>query len=192
MIQQWQALFAELDTTNEGQEILSTEELQEFEMQNRIILPTEYREYCQVFGTGLFGHGIRIYCPTPALLEYSKASLESIKEELKMFPSDNRERDNRLKALMGSGFVFADDFGANIALWDLRSYSERDDNYDIYLVDIDGSDEELYQVGRSFFEFVCGYCLGRAPYSFLPEDKRPEVDTPQIFTSFAGYRDSRF
>jgi RNAse (barnase) inhibitor barstar len=173
MLEQWQTLFLELEVTNQGREILNEEEFLRFETQDDVPSPVGYKEFCQIFGTGSFGNFVRVFCPSPHLVRYSTLSLESIKEKIECFPSENIERDNQLRNLLNNGFVFGNDFGANIAVWDLRTYSETDQSYDIYWIDIDSSDENLHQIGRDFFEFVCNFCLGRGTYELPPEDKRP-------------------
>jgi hypothetical protein len=184
MIGQWQELLSQLEVINSGSEICTQEEILFFESRNRIILPTGYKEYSQIFGTGLLGYGMHIYAPTSYLIEYSQETLESFRETLVMFPSESPQRDKRLDSLFQSSFIFGDDSGAHVALWDLRTFGD-DENYDIYWVDIDLIDEE-YQIGRDFFEFVSGFCLARASYDFLPVEKQPSLDQPQRFESFAS------
>jgi len=43
--------------------VMSLEDLQEFETDNNMSFPKEYKEFCQVFGSGIFGNEIRISCP---------------------------------------------------------------------------------------------------------------------------------
>ena len=183
MIEQWQALLSELQIDSEGEEIIEPEKLLRFESENDINLPTEYKEFCQIFGTGTFGGFTRIFCPNSDLSDYSRLTLESIRELTELFPSGNIQRDFRLKDLTNNGFVFGDDFGANVAVWDLRTYREEDQSYDIYWIDIDALDEDLYHAGRSFFEFTHNFCLNRGSYNFLPADKRLSAeDRVQTFT----------
>jgi hypothetical protein len=184
MLSEWNQLLAQIEILEEGSEILNKEGLSRFEVENNILLPPGYKEFCQTFGTGSFGNFIRIYSPNQNLVEYSRLSLESISEQVELFPSENLTRDSNLQSLLENGFVFGDDFGANIAIWDLRTYSDLDKSYDIYWIDIDASDKDVYRVGRDFFEFVTDFCLGRGTYEYLPEDKRPPSDI-QTFTRFA-------
>lgn len=182
MIGQWQKLFSQLEVIDPGSEICTREEIFLFEDRNGIVLPSGYKEYSQVFGTGLFGYGMHVYAPTSYLIEYSKETLESFRETLVMFPSEDLQRDERLDSLFQSSLIFGDDSGAHVALWDLRTYGD-DENYDIYWVDIDLIDEE-YLIGRDFFEFISGFCLSKASYDFLPIDKCPPLEQPQRFESF--------
>jgi hypothetical protein len=187
MLQQWQALFGELEIVQQNPQILNEEELSRFEAENNILLPTGYKEFCQTFGTGSFGNFIRIFCPDQDLVEYSNLSLEAIREEIESFPSGRPDRDSSFQSLLANSFVFGDDFGANIAVWDLRTYSVLDEGYDIYWIDIDASDEELYRVGRNFFEFVNNFCLGQDALDLLPQEKRPLTDSIlQTFTQFSS------
>ena len=186
MLKQWQTLFAGLEIVEQNPEVFSEEELARFEVENKVLLPTGYKEFCQIFGTGSFGDFIRIFCPNQSLVEYSELSLESISENIELFPSGRLDRDSSLQSLLKNSFVFGDDFGANIAAWDLGTYSNLDESYDIYWIDIDASDEDLYRVGRNFFEFVTNFCLGQGAYDFLPEEKRPLTNIPQRFTQFSA------
>jgi hypothetical protein len=43
--------------------VISLSNIQRIEAENNISLPEEYKEYCQVFGTGIFGNDIRVFCP---------------------------------------------------------------------------------------------------------------------------------
>ena len=186
MLKQWQTLFAELEIVEQNPEVFSEEEISRFEGENKVFLPTGYKEFCQIFGTGSFGDSIRIFCPNQSLVEYSELSLESISENIELFPSGRLDRDGSLQSLLKNSFVFGDDFGADIAAWDLRTYSNLDESYDIYWIDIDASDEDLYRVGRDFFQFVTNFCLGKGAYDFLPEEKRPLTSIPQRFTQFSA------
>lgn len=183
MMQQWQNFLSQLQLINSGCEITDLADLLRFEIHHNIILPQEYKEYCQVFGTGRLGYGMHIYTLTPYLVKHSEETLATLIEDLELFPSNDVVRDQSLKNLLQAGFVFADDSGAHVALWDLRTYRNEDKSYDIYWVDIDlVSDAD--RIGRSFFEFVSDFCLGKSPYEFLPEAKRPPSNQPQIFESF--------
>jgi hypothetical protein len=186
MIRQWQNLLAQLEIIDSGREICSANDLLRFQTENSILLPRGYKEYCQVFGTGLLGYAMHVYAPTLALVEYSQGSLQAFLEQLERFPLENEEKNSRLKDLFRNAFIFADDSGAHVALWDLRTYGD-DENYDIYWIDLDLIDEE-YWIGRDFFEFISGFCLSRGSYDFLPEKKRPPVDEPQRFESFIKIR----
>ncbi len=187
MIQQWQALFAEIEIIQQNPQILNEEELSRFEAENNVILPAGYKEFCQTFGTGCFGDFVRIYCPDQDLVTYSNLSLEAIKEEIESSPSEQPDRDSNFQSILANGFVFGDDFGANIAVWDLRTYSEIDESYDIYWIDIDASDDDLCRVGRDFFEFVTNFCIGQDAYHLLPEEKRPSTSSiPRAFTQFSS------
>ncbi len=188
MLQQWQELFNSLDIIVEnGPAVLTEVELARFEAENNILLPSGYKEFCQVFGHGVLGDWIRVKCPSHDRIVYSRLSSEASIEHIEYFPSGNLNRDNALKDLFRNNFNFADDFGANDAVFDLRTYSQLDESCDIYWVDLDTEDEDLYRVGRDFFEFVTNFCLGRGDYTALPENKRPggcatTHDIPQTFT----------
>lgn len=175
MIENWQALLAQLEVIDSsfGSEIWSEEDFQAFEIKTGIILPTEYKEFCQVFGTGCFGDFVSIFCPN---IQLSNICLEAIKDEITEFPHQDLEKmlDRKsLIQLLDSAFVFGTEPRANSIFWDLRTYSELDKSYDIYWANSDCFDGEIYQVGRNFSEFVRDFCLGTKSYEILPERKHP-------------------
>jgi SMI1-KNR4 cell-wall len=185
MTQKWQELFEQIDFSDHGKELCNASDFARFETDLGFIFPDDYKTYCQLFGTGLLGYAMHVYAPTPHLIEYSNGALELLKERVERFPSKNSERNKRLFSLFESSFIFADDSGVYVAMWDLRTYSEEDKSYEIYWIATDDpSGEDGYSLGRSFYEFVYGFCFGRLSYDFLPEDLRPPSDEPQTFQSF--------
>jgi hypothetical protein len=185
MIQQWQSLLTQLEVINEEQEIFSAENLSTFEQNTGILLPASYKEYCQVFGTGIFRGIMTIFCPSDSLLEYSALSIEALQENLELFPSEDTERDSNLRSLLDHSLVFGDDRGANIAVWDLRTYSDIDQSYDIYWVSIDADDPVLYRINRDFYEFISDFCIRTTLHEALPDEKRPgELDAELTFVRF--------
>lgn len=153
--------------------LLTEEELQIFESKTGLILPEDYKTFCQRFGSVFFDNCITIYRPSEKLLAYSKKSINHLKSVIKEYPSKDAQTDIELQSLLNSAFVFLDNDGTNLAFWDLRTYKQSDKSYDIYWIKCDDFDDEVYKVGRSFSEFILNFCLGRNFYSFLPESMQP-------------------
>jgi SMI1-KNR4 cell-wall len=176
MNEKWQNLLArvELIESGEGQEIPSEEELLEFESQTSSILPFEYKEFCKLFGTGIFGDNLRIYCPPD--IEMSQISIGVMLDEIESFPNLKHSKVmpiTDIKNLLDYSLVFADTPCSDAILWDLRTYSDLDKSYDIYWTNDDGFDGDIYQVGRDFFEFVEKFALDINSYKVLPKSMRP-------------------
>lgn len=188
MLQKWRNLLSSIEIVSGNlQRVLSQEELEAYEVERGIVLPEAYKDYCQVFGEGIFGDAIRIYCPSNYFYDSSRSLIESLMEDLNTF-LDNSERKNWLEKLLKSALIFGDDFGANVALWDLKSYKEIDHSYDIYWVSIDiETKEDCHLVGRDFFEFIEKFCLGTRSRKVLPEEKWQQFEQiPHTFTSFSS------
>lgn len=174
-MEKWQSLFSRLEIIDEDEEILTEESLQEFENDKDIVLPLEYKNFCRVFGTGLFGDFVFVASPSHEFYNFAEVALEGIRSELKLFPSHDLSRDQELEELLDSAFVFGgDSVWGNLGFWDLRTYSESDQSYDIYWIGTDLLDEDAYLVGRNFFDFVQDFCLGTEAYKVLPDLKQPE------------------
>ena len=67
-MKKWYELLKDANV-KKTQYLISVDDLQTFEIDNNVSLPEEYKEFCQVFGSGVFGNEIIIYCP-PAI-EYT-------------------------------------------------------------------------------------------------------------------------
>ena len=174
----WLNLLAQIEIIElpSGSDIWTQEELSQFEKETDIILPQNYKEYCQVFGSGQFGDYMTIYAPYPYL---SSMSLENIKEEIVEFPEPQHGKKmnvESLNELLNSAFVFGTNSICDIAFWDLRTYSDSDRNYDIYFANSDYFGGDIYLLGRDFYEFVRDFCLGLKSYEVLPADKRPRSE----------------
>ena len=91
ILEKWQSLLNQLKIRQSpyGSEFWSLEELNKFEDETGIIFPVGYKEYCQIFGSGGFGDFVGIYCPR---LDFSKALLSSLKDEIVNFPEPEHEK----------------------------------------------------------------------------------------------------
>jgi hypothetical protein len=80
----------------------------------------------------------------------------------------DQDKANLLKRLIERGYPFGTTVNGDSFFWDLTSYSEADQSYDIYWI----PDEEITcvtHVGRDFFEFISEVCLGPRLSELLPE-----------------------
>ncbi|HEY9852824.1 MAG TPA: SMI1/KNR4 family protein [Leptolyngbyaceae cyanobacterium] len=181
MLENWQALLAQLKVfeSDESQEIWQPEQLKLFELETGIILPEQYKEFCQVFGTGMFGDYMRIYCPN---IYMSNLFINSVKDDVNNFPDPSHGKImdvESLKKLLEFAFMFGDNPSSDIVFWDLSSYSKSDDSYDIYIANSDCFAGDIHKIGRNFYEFIRDFCLGTRSYELLPESMRP---APQELT----------
>ena len=175
MIKQWEALMVQLEVNGDNieQGTWSQNNLQTFETETGIVLPEDYKEYCQIFGTGRLGNYMRIYCPN---IYYSELTLGAIRDEIDQ-ASDPTHSEimniEDIKQLLDCAFVFGDNASADIVFWDLRTYQNLDKSYDIYLANSDCFDGEIHKVGRIFYEFVLDFCLGTKSLEILPDEMQP-------------------
>jgi SMI1 / KNR4 family (SUKH-1) len=184
---QWRELLSTLHVTEEeGTELSSEHDLSNFELEFNVRLPSGYKHFCQIFGTGLIGDFLRIYCPSRNLVG-SQEVIMGMAEQLRDHPSGNAKRDQEYIELLNLSLGFADDFGNVMFSWDLRTFSELDNSYDIYCGVWESPDEDdPILVGRDFFEFIQDFCLGRRAYEILPDSLKcivPE-EIPLTFERF--------
>ncbi|MCU0543251.1 MAG: SMI1/KNR4 family protein [Oscillatoriaceae cyanobacterium Prado104] len=172
MINQWRQLLATLEVTEDdsGLEILSEDELTAFEIQNNITLPTDYKEFCQILGTGCLWDLVLIFCPSNYLLETQKDMIGAMIDQIRRYPSQDFNRDIEYINLLNSAFMFGEVGESRLIFWDLRTYSESDKSYDIYWADWETPEcgERIF-IGRNFFEFVRDFCYGTKSFDLIPE-----------------------
>ena len=172
-MQKWQSLLAHLEVFDEQGECLTEEEMLQFETTNNIKLPKDYKNFSQVFGSGRFGEFIIIYSPIRSHY-FHQFPLETIQYEITnrlWYSLEELEKNMNLESiadLLKGAFVFGEDGGTYIAIFDLKTYSESDYSCDIYWVHCPEFDGGIYHVGRDFWEFVCNFCLGTKYYEILP------------------------
>jgi hypothetical protein len=142
----------------------SEEDLQIFEAHIGFKLPKEYREYCQVFGTGMFYETIVVYdvCSSGFIYPWNPVyrmfcQLEDFKEALRV---GYRRRNPEVLSMIDSWHIFGRRAlsGTIFFIFDLSSYGELDQACDIYMVA--DSNLGVIKLGRSFYQFVCDYCIG--------------------------------
>lgn len=152
-----------------------------FEQQHNIVFPPDYREFCKLFGSGMAGDLFRFWCPGCAQLADRQEDLILTPNYIRKFPSDNPEVDRQKIEILENGFIFADNLGSHILLWDLRTYRNEDSSYDIYYALWDAPESDVLEddikfVGRSFFELVRDFCYGSRRYELHPPDECVDVE----------------
>jgi hypothetical protein len=172
MINQWRQLLANLEVIEDdlGGEILSEDELTAFEIPNNITLPADYKDFCQIFGTGSLWDLVVIFCPSNYRLE-AQDMIGGMIDQIRRYPSPNLNRDLEYINLLSSAFMFGEyGAGGSLIFWDLITYSESDKSYDIYWADWETPEcGERVFIGRSFFEFVRHFCYGTKSFDLIPQ-----------------------
>ena len=179
-LEKWKTLLAQTEVIYENTDHLwtqSSSQLLEYQNKTGVTLPSEYKEFCQIFGSGSFTKNeFQIFCPDPTDEGRGPVSSEdaivAIKESYP-YPEEVHELlDSSYMFGVGNGFIFF--------LFDLRTYSDLDKSYDIYLVD-DEINNSVHYLGRSFFEFIQEMCLGeRATLEFPMLKNRAESDDGDV------------
>ncbi|MEG3936472.1 MULTISPECIES: WD40 domain-containing protein [unclassified Microcoleus] len=190
MKQKWQALLNYLEFIEDPYcgEVWDEQQIINFELQNNVVLPADYKDFCQVFGGGMFGDYMQLWCPSKEL----QLGINVLKIEIDNYVYNNPDNSldlESLNKLLSYAFVFGDNSCAEILFWNLESYSNLDNSCDIYLVRLDSFEGNLYQVGRNFFEFVCDFCLGTKAYEVLPEWMHPYPQ--ELHYTFTQYRQKK-
>jgi hypothetical protein len=134
-------------------------DLELFESEAGHKLPSEYKKYLEVFGAGGFGlDGFRIDCPNvyniDAFLGGNVSILESCLETFKI----DKKWTSKLQGLLENSYIFGDGSNKVEFVFDLRTWSNIDQSYDIYGLNF--STCCFFQIGRDFFEFVRDCCIG--------------------------------
>jgi hypothetical protein len=175
MLSEWNQLLEQIKIDGSVWTCSSESDLRNFETRTGIVLPTAYKEFCQVFGSGEFDllFIYAIAADDPPMEIHTEDNLECLMMQ-DPFDYDEALRRNleRLKALVSHSLLFGANGDGSIFFWDLETYSSDDESYDIYVASFD--DYSDYKIGRSFFNFVRDICLGDEEYSSLPENFRPQ------------------
>jgi len=168
-------------------DIMTEEDLNHFEAQSKIRLPPDYRDFCQIFGSGMFGDYMRIRCP---YIQEQEEKITLIREAI-VSPSEgvlSTENQSLIQDLINHSFIFGDNHNSEYVLWNLNTYREDDKSYDIYLMTLYPINS--YFLCRSFFEFIRDYCLNIKMLEIFPQ---AEVSLLEIvhptFTQFSNLKD---
>ena len=186
MLETWKNLKLQLEEIPNRylpNEVCTEKELLDFETKTQVILPPDYKECYQVFGSVAFGEYLQIHCLNFKLsqfwIESLKWGIDSAVGRGAINMRDSSIRNaGKMKNLFDSAFVFGGSDTLLVLFWDLRTYSETDKNYDIYLArgeDFDG----VYLVARDFTKFVLDFCLGTKSHEILPEYMHPSLQSLQ-------------
>ncbi|MBW4444694.1 MAG: SMI1/KNR4 family protein [Plectolyngbya sp. WJT66-NPBG17] len=195
MESKWVNLIEKLEiVSSEGQEVLCEEDLRLVELECNIVLPADYKCFCQYLGSGMLSDSVRIYCSTLAFIRESKENLtymiDRINEYVRNDVQRDLERDQNYLTLLNSAFVFGDSAtGHDVIFWDLQGYDELDQSYDIYWADLDLPEcVDPVKVGRDFFGFIQDFCYENQMVNDLVPDLmvfNPQEDSKPIFRQFA-------
>ncbi|MDJ0718447.1 MAG: SMI1/KNR4 family protein [Prochloraceae cyanobacterium] len=183
-MQKWIDLLQNITLTEKASKLVIISQLQlfNFEAETGIILPAEYKNFCQIFGSGMFGDLVSIHYLSSSLVQASTKAIEIVKQQIKKYPSKNKLQDKKLINWLNSLLIFASDDRGNIAAWDLKSFDELKNTYDIYWIQIDDFNDKMYKITSNFFDFINNFCLGRKSFDFLPEYMR--LEPCDSFTSY--------
>lgn len=193
IIEKWEALLTALTVIRQSGSICSEAEIEQVEKELGFKFPTGYKEYCRIFGSGSFGQGdapefFRVYCPCPSPssidIRQTGHNLIGLKLDLDASePLEDAEKAKVLHRLLENGYAFCDTDIADRFIWDLTTYREDDQSYDIYWIP-DERVEEIRLVGRDFFEFIDKFCLGDGwKIPFPEEDASDNMNAKERFFS---------
>lgn len=163
----WGTLFSEIEIIKTPIEwVPSTGQLDEYEAETGIRLPTSYREFVQLFGAGTLGGNFVISCPGYGdgkrvdLLTSNQFVHECMEDELEEY-CDNPELFRRMHFFAQAG-ENEENFG-----WD-PAEADAGDEYAVYVTY--SSSMKIERVAESFEEFVRNICLGSGYFSFYGVD----------------------
>jgi SMI1 / KNR4 family (SUKH-1) len=170
MSEKWKKLIQKLEVfVGKGQETLDAETLSATEAEYKITFPSDYKEFCQVLGSGELDKA-RVYCPTKFFIEASERRIQEAIRHIERF-GENLKRDQQYIEQLRSAFVFGESTtGEYLIFWDLRTYHESDGSYDIYWADsVDPGGVDPVTLGRDLFNFIQNFCYGTEAFDLVPE-----------------------
>lgn len=200
-IKKWETLITTLTVAKKSSLICSEVEIERAEKELGFKFPVGYKEYCRVFGSGSLGQGdaptfFRVYCPccpqTLFDIRHTGHNLIGLKIDVEAIePIEDVDKAQLLYRLLDYGYVFGDSDRADRFIWDITTYSEEDQSYDIYWIP-DEEAEEITLVGRNFFDFLDKFCLGTGWKIMFPEEYLSDMPETQerFFTALEQYTGS--
>jgi hypothetical protein len=201
MIKRWEALLATLTVAKKSDLICSEADIDEVEKELGFKFPSGYKEYSRVFGSGSLGQSdaptfFRVYCPckpqSSVDIRQTGHNLIGLKLDLDVSePIEDTDKAKALYRLLESGYAFADSDRADRFIWDLTTYREEDQSYDIYWVP-DENVEDISLIGRDFYEFIEKFCLGANRRIMFPDENVFDMPDTQerFFTAFEQYNEN--
>ena len=142
---------------------VSAADLEAFEVQLKVTLPLEYKEFCQVFGEGCFGQNF--VCIDCATIKGFKSQTTSNAEIIEACKSSFRE-SLIIQELLDNAYLFGLGDQGTLLVFDLRTYDQADQSYNIYAIDDNG---QPHQIGRDFYNFIANFCLGTELETKFPQ-----------------------
>jgi hypothetical protein len=148
-------------------DLIKLKQIEDFECKSKFALPLEYKEFCLMFGAGVFGiNHFRIECLPEYVDSFGDNNIEdffmSNREILHNFKDDCQWTDESSEVL-GSAIIFGTGYDKGVAfVFDKKTFSNQDLSYDIYGVfreDLSASSGSIYFLGRSFFDFIKNICI---------------------------------
>jgi hypothetical protein len=191
-MENWQQLLKKTDVEGTPN-IMTVSDLLTFETENNLVLPEDYKDFCQVFGSGLFGNEIRIQCP-PKTEESPNifAMLISYLDELKLLNEFSDAKSKQIFQILNNGLLIGDTFNGELFMFDLSSSSKEDDSYDIYIIDMDSFESYgtgINKVGRDFYEFISDAALNNRTVGFTDDFDYPDEMFESKFIPLHNYED---
>jgi hypothetical protein len=198
MIKKWESLLSTITVAKTSGLICSEAEIDGVEKELGFKFPAGYKEYSRVFGSGSLGQSdapnfFRVYspcCPRSSVdIRQTGYNLIGLKLDLEASePIEDADKAKLLHRLLESGYAFADSDRADRFIWDLTTYREEDQSYDIYWIP-DENVEGISLIGRDFFEFIDKFCLGANWRIMFPDEKVFDMPDTQerFFTAFEQY-----
>ena len=180
-IEDWTKLLERVKI--EGQKRLLTEEgIAFFEKSFNICLPSDYKQFCQVFGSGIIGGEWNIFFPDEELISYSNQFIKWFKERVNSFELISNPETNILE-MLDNCLVFGNSPSCVQLVWDLRTQSVMNGDCDIYLIQseiVEKHEESIYKVGKSFYEFALAVLLDKSAYEKLPQGAKDLFGWPLL------------
>jgi hypothetical protein len=142
---------------------LTLEQLNEFERKSEIILPEGYKEYYQIFGSGMFGKNqFRI---TSLRIEDIEGQLSEGLHSLEL-SKEAYEYPQGVVDIFENSYLFGCGSAYTSFVFDLRTFDKSDNSYDIY--GLGDNINYVYFLGRDFFDFIKDICLGKRANKEFP------------------------
>jgi hypothetical protein len=192
---QWFKKFQVVEAVVGESTNMTAAQISAIEEQDGFRLPSDYKDFCTVFGTCAFFNMSCVYCPSKSL---SIDMLYSTQEELsrqresgfRFVSVDSKMIQNIEHLLSGAGFAFAEGREAKIYIFDTESYLKSDKSCDIWSADAAGSMDDFVFLGRSFRDFFLRFCVEISEN--LPDDNTPAMDLSQQKRQLVKFNSNNF